>query len=178
MSRVLPGMFVASLVFFGLHTPAAAQELAAANTISAAILFPTTPLVPSAPVSAAPVKAEAAEAATPAFDRTSLSNRVRRPALLPALYVAQGALQAMDAHSTYSAINRGAHEANPLMKNVVGNKGAMMAVKAGVAASTIWMAESMWKRGNRVGAIVTMIAANSVTGFVVAHNYKLAGQLQ
>ena len=108
----------------------------------------------------------------------SLSNRVRRPALLPALYVAQGALQAMDIHSTYSAIDRGAHEANPLMKNVVGNKGAMMAVKAGVAASTIWMAESMWKRGNRVGAIVTMIAANSVTGFVVAHNYKVAGQLQ
>lgn len=177
MSRVLPGMFVALFVFFGLHTPAAAQELAAANTISAAILFPTTPMVPSTPVSAAPVKAEAA-ASTPAFDRTSLSNRVRRPALLPALYVAQGALQAMDAHSTYSAIDRGAHEANPLMKNVVGNKGAMMAVKAGVAASTIWMAESMWKRGNRVGAIVTMIAANSVTGFVVAHNYKLAGQLQ
>jgi len=33
MSRVLPGMFVALFVFFGLHTPAAAQELAAANTI-------------------------------------------------------------------------------------------------------------------------------------------------
>ncbi len=48
MSRVLPGMFVASLLFFGMHTPAAAQELAAANTISATNLFPTTPLVPAA----------------------------------------------------------------------------------------------------------------------------------
>jgi hypothetical protein len=175
MSRVLPGMFVASLVLIGMHTPAAAQELAAANTISAAILFPTTPLVPA---SVAPVKAEAAEASAPTFVRSSLAKPQGRPALLPALYVAQGALQAMDAHSTYSAINGGAHEANPLMKSVVGNKGAMLAVKAGVAASTIWMAESMWRRGNRVGAIVTMIAANSVTGFVVAHNYKLAHELK
>ena len=178
MSRVLPGMFFASFVFFGLHTPAAAQELAAANTISSAILFPTTPLVPSTTVTAAPVKAEVVESSTPTFVRSSLSTPQRRPALLPALYVVQGALQAMDAHSTYSAINGGAHEANPLMKSVVGNKGAMLAVKAGVAASTIWIAESMWKRGNRVGAIVTMIAANSVTGLVVAHNYKLARQLQ
>jgi hypothetical protein len=178
MSRVLPGMFVALFAFCGLNSPAAAQELAAANTISAPILFPTTPLVPAAPVTAAPVKVEAAEASSPAFVRTGIAKGPSRPSLLPALYVAQGALQAMDAHSTYSAINRGAHEANPLMKNVVGNKGAMLAVKAGVAASTIWMAESMWKRGNRVGAIVTMIAANSVTGFVVAHNYKLARQLQ
>ena len=175
MSRVLPGMFVASLFVFGMHTPAAAQELAAANTISATNLFPATPLVPA---TVAPIKAEAAEASAPTFVRSSLSQPQRRPGLLPALYVAQGALQAMDAHSTYSAISGGAHEANPLMKNVVGNKGAMLAVKAGVAASTIWMAESMWRRGNRVGAIVTMIAANSVTGFVVAHNYKLARQLQ
>ena len=178
MSRVLPGMFVALFAVFGVHSPAAAQELAAANTISAAILFPTTPLVPTSPVTAAPVKAEATEAATPAFVRSGLPKSQGRPTLLPALYAAQGALQAMDAHSTYSAINRGAHEANPLMKGVVGNKGAMLAVKAGVAASTIWMAESMWRRGNRVGAIVTMIAANSVTGLVVAHNYKLARQLQ
>ena len=178
MSRMLPGMFVAFIAVFGVHSPAAAQELAAANTISAAILFPTTPLVPSSPVTAAPVKAEATEAATPAFVRSGLPKSQGRPALLPALYAAQGALQAMDAHSTYSAINGGAHEANPLMKGVVGNKGAMLAVKAGVAASTIWMAESMWRRGNRVGAIVTMIAANSVTGLVVAHNYKLARQLQ
>jgi len=175
MSRVLPGMFVASLVFFGLQTPAAAQELAAANTISAAILFPTPALVPA---TAAPAKTEVAEVASPTFNRSSLARPQRRPSLLPALYVAQGALQALDATSTYSAINNGAHEANPLMKQVVGNKGAMLAVKAGVAASTIWMAESMWKRGNRVGAIATMMAANSVTAFVVAHNYKLAHQLQ
>jgi hypothetical protein len=175
MSRVLPGIFAASLALFGLPSLATAQELAAANAISATTLFPTTPLVPAA---GAPMTAEAAEPSTPTFVRSSVAKPQGRPTLLPALYVAQGALQAMDVHSTYSAIGGGAHEVNPFMKNVVGNKGAMLAVKAGVAASTIWMAESMWKRGNRVGALITMIAANSVTGFVVAHNYKLARQLR
>jgi hypothetical protein len=158
-----------------MSSPASAQELAAANTISATTLLPTTPLVPA---SAAPATAKAAEASTPTFVRSSLAKPLERPALLPALYVAQGALQAMDVHSTYSAISGGAREANPVMRNVVGNKGAMVAVKAGVAASTIWLAESMWKRGNRVGALITMIAANSVTGVIVAHNYKLARQLR
>ena len=65
--------------------------------------------------------------------------------MLPALYVAQGALQAMDMHSTMQAISRGAHEANPMMQGVVNNKGAMLAVKAGVAASTILMSEKMWR---------------------------------
>jgi hypothetical protein len=177
MSRLLPGLFVASLVFVGASTPAAAQEMTAANSLSATMLFPTTPLVPTASSAVKPVSSESASQA-PSFVRASLAPRQNRPGLLPALYLAQGALQAMDAHSTYSAINRGAHEANPLMKGVVGNKGAMLAVKAGVAASTIWMAEKMWKRGNRVGAIATMIVANSVTGMVVAHNYKVARQLQ
>jgi hypothetical protein len=175
MSRLLPGLFVASLVFVGASTPAAAQEMVAANSLSATMLFPTTPLVPAA---ASAVAAAPAAAQAPSFVRAGLAPRQSRPGFLPALYLAQSALQAMDAHSTYSAINRGAHEANPLMKGVVGNKGAMLAVKAGVAASTIWMAEKMWKRGSRVGAIVTMIAANSVTGIVVARNYKLARQLQ
>ena len=79
----------------------------------------------------------------------------------------------MDVHSTYSAISRGAHEANPLMKGVVDNKGAMMAVKAGVAASTIWMAECDVEEGQpRRARSSTMIVANSVTAVVVAHNYK------
>jgi hypothetical protein len=177
MSRLLPSLFVASLLFVGASTPAAAQDMVAANSLSATMLLPTTPLAPTVSAAVRPAAAEA-EAQGPSFVRASLSPRQNRPSLLPALYVAQAALQAMDAHSTYSAIGRGAHEANPLMKGVVGNKGAMMAMKAGVAASTIWIAEKMWKRGNRLGAIVTMVAANSVTGIVVARNYQLAKQLQ
>jgi hypothetical protein len=54
----------------------------------------------------------------------------------------------------------------------------MMAVKAGVAASTILLAEKMWKRGNRTGAIATMLIVNGVTAAVVANNYKVASNLR
>jgi uncharacterized protein DUF5658 len=104
--------------------------------------------------------------------------RPSRPAPLPALYVGQCVLQAMDVHSTFEAVSLGAHEANPVMKGIAGNKGAMVAVKAAVAASTILMSEHLWKRGNRKAAIVSMIVVNSVTAMVVAHNYRVSGGLQ
>ena len=177
MFRSLPSLLAGSFVaLVAMQSPAAAQDLVAANTTT---LFPVAPLVP-APVAAIAAPAPVAEALPkPAFTRPTMpAKSFSRPALLPALYVAQGALQAMDAHSTFQAISRGAHEANPVMQGVVGNKGAMVAVKAGVAASTILMSECLWKRGNRAGAIVSMIVANSVTAVVVAHNYRLASQLQ
>jgi Domain of unknown function (DUF5658) len=182
MDRSLPSLAVAALLALVIgQAPATAQDLVAANTLSTTVLFPAT-LVPtvSPALGAATVSTAAAAQTVPTqrFIQPGLRLDQGRPGALPALYVMQGALQAMDAHSTYSAIGRGAHEANPLMQGVVGNKGTMLAVKAGVAASTIWMAESMWKRGNRLGAIATMIAANSVTAIVVAHNYRLASRLQ
>jgi len=101
-----------------------------------------------------------------------------RPLALPALYVMQAGLQAMDVRSTFTAISRGAHEANPIMKPLAKNQATMMAVKAGVAATTILMSERMWRGGNKMGAIVSMVAANAVTAMVVAHNYRVVNQLQ
>jgi len=101
----------------------------------------------------------------------------RRPAVLPPLYASAIVLQALDAHSTMSAIRNGAHEANPFMQGVAKNNGAMLAVKAGVAASTIYFAEKMWKR-NRVGAIAMMVALNTIDALVVVHNYGVASRLR
>jgi len=101
----------------------------------------------------------------------------RRPALLPPLYASTIVLQALDAHSTMSAIRNGAHEANPFMQGVAKSNGAMLAVKAGVAASTIFFAEKMWKR-NRVGAVAMMIALNTIDAMVVVHNYGVASRLR
>ena len=183
MFRSLPSFVVASAAFLtlGVVAPAQAQELMVSSAFADTVLFPVTPIAP-APVAlaagadATSAKAEAEQA--PTFGRSNFDGGAKRPMLLPALYAAQVALQALDAHSTYSAISRGGVEANPLMKGVVGNKGAMMAVKAGVAASTIWIAERMWKRGNRAGAIATMLIVNGVTGAVVANNYKVASSLR
>jgi Domain of unknown function (DUF5658) len=183
MRRLLPSLVLTFVVMASaVTTPAQAQQMLAANSLTSTTLFPVTP-VAAAPVAPAPARlAEApsnADAAQgPTFVNAGFAPRTRRPLLLPALYVSQAALQALDAHSTYSAINRGAHEVNPLMKGVVGNKPAMLAVKAGVAASTIWIAERMWKKGNRAAAIATMIVANVVTGAVVANNYKVASGLR
>lgn len=182
MFRSLPSFVIASaaVLTLGVVAPAQAQELMTANAAASTVLFPVAPIAPApvARAAAADATTAAAEAQTASISRSDFGARSKRPSLLPAMYAAQAALQALDAHSTYAAINRGAVEANPLMKGVVGNKGVMMAVKAGVAASTILLAEKMWKRGNRVGAIATMLIANGVTAAVVANNYKVASSLK
>src|SRR5262245_40996407 len=179
MFRSLPSLLAGTFVaLVAMQSSATAQDLVAANTTT--VLFPAiAPLVP-APVTAVAAAAPAAEAVpTPTFTRPTVpaDKSFGRPSILPALYVAQGALQAMDMHSTMQALSHGAHEANPVMRGVVENKGAMMALKAGVAASTILMSECLWKKGNRTGAIVSMLVANSLTAVVVAHNYRLSNQL-
>lgn len=170
LPTVLAGALLALLVS---QSPAAAQDLIAANTLSSTVLFSTAPLVP---IPAVTIAAAAVPATAQTFTRPA-NMGPSRPASLPALYVMQGALQAMDAHSTFQAISHGAHEANPLLKGAAGNTGAMVGVKAAVAVGTIWMAERMWKRGNRTAAIMSMIAVNTATAVVVAHNYRVSGQL-
>jgi hypothetical protein len=189
MVRSLPSVAAAVLVGIGLsQSPAAAQDLLAANTASIAVLYSAVPLAPvpaSVTLSAAAVatKAESAspaESTGPKYFHAFVTPKAApsRPIVLPALYAMQAGLQAMDVRSTFTAISLGAHEANPIMKPLAKNQATMMAVKAGVAASTILMSEKMWRGGNKMGAIVSMVAANAVTAMVVAHNYRVVNQLQ
>jgi hypothetical protein len=142
-----------------LLTTAAVAPGALTNTV----LFPATPL---------------AQTLQPSRSiRGADFSGIRRPALLPALYASTVVLQALDAHSTMTALNRGATEANPAMRSVVGNRGALVAVKAGAAAATIFVAEKMWRR-NRVGAIAMMAVVNGISAVVVAHNYRVAAELR
>jgi hypothetical protein len=182
MFRMLPSLLAVAAVSVTLGAPLHAQDLMAVNAMATPVLFPVAPLAP-APVAMATAAAEADTAPKgkpegPTFIRASFTPRESRPATLPMLYATQVALQALDFHSTYSAINKGAHEANPMMKGVVDNKGAMLAVKAGVAAGSILLAEKMWKKGNRTGAVATMLVLNSITAVVVANNYKVASSLR
>jgi hypothetical protein len=182
MFRTLPRLAPAALIALScLMTPAAAsaQEQLASNTLIAPVgLLPDTvnraTLLPAAPPLAA-AEAPSPFAATRAAEADF--STVRRPALLPALYAATVALQALDAHSTLKGLRSGAVEANPLMTGVAGNPTALLAVKASAAAGTIYFAEKLWKR-NRVAAIVLMAAVNGVTAAVVAHNYRVASQLR
>jgi hypothetical protein len=101
-----------------------------------------------------------------------------RPTLLPALYAGYAVLQAYDIYSTRQALTRGAAEANPLMQGVVGNPGAFVALKAGVAASTILAAERLWKHDKKAAAIGVMVASTTVSAIVAGRNARTLRQMR
>jgi hypothetical protein len=159
--RFAPLVFVLAL---GIGAPAAAQEVVSESTKAAEVATPG--IAEYLKASQVPVPA----AVTPAAPVPSVLTAKRPGALMP-LYVSFGALQAMDVHSTTRALNRGAVEANPLMKNVAGNPYALSAVKLAGSATAIYAAEKMWKK-NKKAAVIFMIAANAGMAFIVQHNYR------
>jgi hypothetical protein len=68
-------------------------------------------------------------------------------------------------------LNAGAVEGNPLLRSVAHQPAALIAVKAGGAASTMWLSHKLAKR-NKTGAFILMTAVNSAYAMVVAHNYR------
>ena len=97
----------------------------------------------------------------------------RRPSALMPMYVSFASLQALDAHSTSRALDRGAVEANPLMRGLAGNTAGMLAIKAGATTAVVYSAERIWRK-NRTAAVVFMLAVNSAMALVVQHNYRVA----
>src|SRR5262245_51622972 len=111
-------------------------------------------------------------------DRPQLSplhSPSERPRPLVPLYISFAALQAMDAHSTMHALDRGYVEANPLVAASGRNGAALVAMKAAVTASVIVCTERLW-RHNRVAAVVAMIGINGAYAAIVAHNYRVASR--
>jgi hypothetical protein len=93
-----------------------------------------------------------------------------RRGLLP-LYISFASLQMLDAHATLRAVRAGAVERNPLLRGVADKPAALVALKVGVAVSTIALADRVSRR-NRVAALVLMAALNSAYTAVVLHNYR------
>jgi len=82
-----------------------------------------------------------------------------------------------DARSTALAINRGAREMNPLIRFIDADPVAMTAFKIGATATTIVLAEKLWRSQKRTAAMMTMIGLNSAYAIIVAHNYRTANRL-
>jgi hypothetical protein len=147
---------------------------AAAVMLSLAVASPV--LAADAPVAerAAAVMtttAVATAAIEPApFSRPDARIGQQRPTILPSLYVSLSALQAYDVYSTLTAIRRGASESNPLMKGVVGNAGALVALKAGVTGVSIYAAERLWRDNKKAHAVLLMVASNGLMAYVAANN--------
>ena len=95
----------------------------------------------------------------------------KRPAIIPALYVTLGAVQAWDALATNAALNAGAREANPAVAPFASNPGSLIGAKAAATAGTIFFAERLWKK-NKVAAVVMLAAINGATAAVSMHNMR------
>jgi hypothetical protein len=93
-----------------------------------------------------------------------------RGLVLPILYTSYGALQTYDAYTTIRGVRRGAREANPMMSGLAGRPAAVWAIKGGITAASIALAESMWKQHRRRRAITTMIISNALMTAVAANN--------
>ena len=112
-------------------------------------------------------------AAAPALAQERDHVKRDRPAPLVPLYVAFVGLQALDVHSTFSALEGGAREANPMVRSALGNPAGLFLLKAGTAAGVVLVSEKLWPR-NRTAAVITMIALNSAYATIAAHNYRTA----
>lgn len=98
----------------------------------------------------------------------------RRGALVP-LYVSYASLQVLNAHSVFPALDGHGRQANPLITEFTRNRAGFIAMKAGVAAGTIYLTEKLRQR-NRVAAVVVMVGLNSALAAITAHNYRVTGR--
>lgn len=112
-------------------------------------------------------------AATKSPETWMLDRAERRPAALPVMYAALGALNALDVYSTKRAMNAGAIEANPLMQKPAGSSTTMLAVKALSTAGTIYFTERAWKK-NRKGAVIMMALINGTMAAITMRNLRNA----
>ncbi|HVW05345.1 MAG TPA: DUF5658 family protein [Vicinamibacterales bacterium] len=164
MSRRLVSVFVLSLmaVVPGLVASAHAQDRPSLDIAAAVSTSLTSPV-------------RAAEQLPSTFLRPQPASHPS--ALMTSLYASTFAMQALDVHSTLTAFDAGAVEANPLMTGVTKNRLAFVALKAGIATSTVLAAHNMAKR-NKVAAIATLVAMNSAYAMIVQHNYRVAQRLR
>lgn len=106
-----------------------------------------------------------------AVQRSMRRSEATRPAALPVLYVTLGVLQGLDVYSTSTNLKAGGRELNPVMQPVAGNVVALGAVKAATTATSILIAEKLWRR-HRMAAVVSMVLSNVILTSVVAHNFQ------
>jgi hypothetical protein len=94
-----------------------------------------------------------------------------RGAALPSLYASLAALNVFDAYSTTKAVGRdAAMETNPLLRGAAGNSAALWAIKGGVTAGSIVVAERLWRTRHRSEAVAMMLVSNGVMAMVAGRN--------
>jgi hypothetical protein len=91
--------------------------------------------------------------------------------LMPALYAGDIALQVMDTHSTFRALDAGLVEQNPVMRWSTSHPAAFVSMKAAATASTILVAETIRRKHPRRAAMF-MVGINAAYALIAIHNYR------
>jgi hypothetical protein len=168
-------------------TRAAVSEDAMFRTVTAAVVAALVTVTPAfaadrpAANDAAGATANADAAATVYFDSSLPAVKFgaeTRGAVLPSLYVSLAGLNALDAYTTSKGLALGAAEGNPLMRGVASSPAMLWAVKGGVTAGSVFLAERMWRKNNKVGAIAVMAVSNGMMAVVAARNASVIRTLR
>ena len=150
------------------------QEVAAVSSSDPyGSLFVNTPVAAadqSAPAIRASLATAAAQAPGAPIQPQSTVKQTPR-GLLPALYAGNIALQIMDTHSTFRALDSGLVESNPVMGWTTEHPVAFVSMKAAATATTILVAEKIRKKYPRRAALF-MAGVNTAYAFIVMHNYR------
>jgi hypothetical protein len=119
--------------------------------------------------------ARAAVIAARSLEQSGEAVRPRPPGRAPlnALYAGFITLQALDAHSTIRALDRGYREVNPLMRWAGSSTAALVTVKAAATAGTIFIAERIRKKHPK-RALIFMAAIDAAYAVIVTHHYRAA----
>jgi hypothetical protein len=128
------------------------------------------------------VKAEPSAAVQPGEVDWSMApvkfGRPSRGSVLPSLYLSLAGLNALDAHTTLRGVSLGASESNPLLKAAATHPSVLWAVKGGVTAGSVFMAERLWRKNHKAGAIAVMLVSNGMMAVVAARNMSVIRRQQ
>lgn len=166
-SFVAIGVVTCVLLVLAASEARAQEQVPPAPRLTATFLDPAM-----VPPPATRLSALSDDTAAPSVEKDSRPSKLMLP-----FYVATAALQALDVHSSFSALDAGAAEANPLLLGLVPNRPAFVAVKAGMTVAMIYGASHLAKH-HRVYAIIALVGINSAYAALVAHNYHVAAVMR
>lgn len=134
------------------------------------------PIAASAKAAIANMTFDASSAPAPADRADSNASMMEFHRVSPtmqSLYATTALLQALDAQSTFKALNAGAVESNSLVKPFAANRPAFIALKAGMATAFIYAGHNLSK-GHKIAAMIALGAVNSLYAAIAVNNYHVA----
>jgi hypothetical protein len=173
MTTILPGI---RTIFFGMALLSSASGALAQvpGTDPYGSLFVTREIASSgdAPAIRATIADAAAQVPGAPIQQQPAIRQTPR-GLLPALYAGNIALQVMDTHSTFRALDAGLVESNPVMGWATEHPVAFVSMKAAATATTILVSEKIRKKYPWRAALF-MAGVNTAYALIVSHNYRAA----